>query len=175
MLDYYSTQLLQNILLSYLPRLHLAEERGYINPSDKYHWLYEELKCRVAFLRGVLLFLDALPRFMDEGAESIQYVTSYVGRLFAVEWVSSLRKAETEQHPYFHDNNPYWVEFQEVLDHIDDGYDLRNLPQLYVDLSEYVVRAARLYLQIREHSIHAIDRDKFEALLYRKPEFPLAG
>ena len=58
---------------------------------------------------------------------------------------------------------------------IDDGYDLGDLPQLYVDLSEYVVRASRLYLQIRECSIHAIDRDKFEALLSRKPEFSQAG
>ena len=92
-----------------------------------------------------------------------------------MDWVSSLRNEKTEQHPYFQDNNPCWTEFQEVLDHIDDGYDLGDLPQLYVDLSEYVVRAARLYLQIRECSIHAIDRDKFEALLSRKPEFPQAG
>ena len=62
-----------------------------------------------------------------------------------------------------------------MLDHIDDGYDLGDFPQLYVDLSEYVVRASRLYLQIRECSIHAIDRDKFEALLSRKPEFSQAG
>ena len=175
MLDYYSTQLLQHILVSYLPRIHLAEERGYSNPSDKYHWLYEELHCRVVFLRGVLPFLDALPRFMVVGTEALQYVTSYVGKLFAVDWVSSLRNEKTEQHPYFQDNNPYWTEFQEVLDHIDDGYDLGDLPQLYVDLSEYVVRASRLYLQIRECSIHAIDRDKFEALLSRKPEFSQAG
>ena len=78
MLDYYSTQLLQHILVSYLPRIHLAEERGYSNPSDKYHWLYEELHCRVVFLRGVLLFLDALPRFMVGGTEALQYVTSYL-------------------------------------------------------------------------------------------------
>ncbi len=109
MLDYYSTQLLQHILVSYLPRIHLAEERGYSNPSDKYHWLYEELHCRVVFLRGVLLFLDALPRFMVVGTEALQYVTSYVGKLFAVDWVSSLRNEKTEQHPYFQDNNPYWT------------------------------------------------------------------
>jgi len=32
-------------------------------------------------------------------------------------------------------------------------------------LSEYVVRSVRLYLQIREREIHAIDRDKFDQIM----------
>ena len=37
-------------------------------------------------------------------------------------------------------------------------------PTPMMDLSEYVVRAIRLYLQIREVRFHTIDKGKFEVL-----------
>ena len=53
----------------------------------------------------------------------------------------------------------------EVLDSMGVDYDTTLLPLLFIDLSEYVVRSVRLYLQIREREIHAIDRDKFDQIM----------
>ena len=54
-------------------------------------------------------------------------------------------------------------------------YDLSNLPLFYVDLCEYVVRAIRLYLQIREGSFHAIDKGKFETITHANAPVKNAG
>ena len=48
-------------------------------------------------------------------------------------------------------------------------YDCANLPMYYVDLCEYTVRCVRLHLYIRERAFHAIDREKFAALVRHVP------
>lgn len=67
------------------------------------------------------------------------------------------------------------MDFQEAVDNFSADYDLSNLPLFYVDLCEYVVRAIRLCLQIREGSFHAIDKGKFETIMHANAPVRNAG
>ena len=177
MLSYYGISLLNELQEYYLPRFRLAEERGYAVQGNKYYWLFEELQNRIAVLRQAILFLEALPKFMvcDDEYKPLQFVVGYVSKLFAVESIGEIARSDQDIHPFFNDNNPYWLDLQEALEHFDHSYDLKNLPLLYVDLSEYVVRGVRLYLQIREVRFKAVDRGKFDDLMHMKSPVRNAG
>lgn len=159
------TELFQSMLDHYLPRYQLAFERGYTEEGSQYYWLYIELKERILAIRQAQKFLHALPLFMQQGNEeqSLQYVVSYVSTLCAQlaaenqeqgSVVSSVNRAE----------DPYWLQANEVWSRMQEGYDMNNLPLLYLDLSEYLVRALRFYLHMREQQ-RTIDRDKFDAIM----------
>lgn len=51
----YGSDLLKQIYAAYLERYQKALERGYDAEGDRYHWLYNELLCRVQRLREALL------------------------------------------------------------------------------------------------------------------------
>ncbi len=167
MLEYLGRELLDELYDYYMERLKLADERGFREPGSRYNWLYEELKCRALMIDKTRRFLNALPCFMKDEAEerSFQYVISYVSGLFKPEAIGDIAHAQNDKHPYFNDSNPYWNQTTEVFDDMGVNYDTKQLPMLYVDLSEYVVRSVRLYLYIRESHIHAIDRGKFDQLM----------
>ena len=167
MLTYFGSELLLEVKSYYALRLLQACERGYTQPGNRYHWLYEELLCRVRILDQALRFIDALPKFMVASTEEqiFQYVMNYATSLFKTDRISSIPRDDQDQHPYFNDRNPYWVQMNEVLDSMGVDYDTTVIPLLYVDLSEYLVRSVRLYLQIRECEIHTIDRSKFDQIM----------
>lgn len=165
MLIYLGTELFQSMLDHYLPRYQLAFERGYTEEGSKYYWLYIELKERILAIRQAQKFLHALPLFIQQGNEeqSLQYVVSYVSTLCAQvasenqeqgSGVTSVNRAE----------DLYWLQANEVWSRMQEGYDMNNLPLLYLDLSEYLVRAVRFYLHMREQQ-RPIDRDKFDAIM----------
>ena len=102
---------------------------------------------------------------MQQGNEevSLQYVVSYVSTLCAQlaaenqeqgSVVSSVNRVE----------DPYWLQANEVWSRMQEDYDMNNLPLLYLDLSEYLIRALRFYLHMREQRC-PIDRDKFDAIM----------
>lgn len=167
MLAYFGPELLLEVKGYYMPRLQLACERGYTQAGSRYHWLYEELLCRVLTLDQALRFLDALPKFMVSATEEqiFRYVMNYATALFKADRIGEIPRDEQDQHPYFNDHNPYWVQMNEVLDSMSVDYDATLIPLLYVDMSEYIVRSIRLYLQIRECAIHAIDRGRFDQIM----------
>lgn len=167
MLAYFGPELLLEMKGYYMPRLQLACERGYTQAGSRYHWLYEELLCRVLTLDQALRFLDALPKFMVSATEEqiFRYVMNYATALFKADRIGEIPRDEQDQHPYFNDQNPYWVQMNEVLDSMSVDYDATLIPLLYVDMSEYIVRSIRLYLQIRECAIHAIDRGRFDQIM----------
>lgn len=177
MLEYYGVDLLNELQEYYLPRFQLAEERGYAVQSSKYYWLFEELQQRIRMLRQTVLFLEALPKFMqcEDECLPLQHVVSYVGKLFTVESIGEIARSDQDIHPFFNVSNPYWQDLQEALDHFDQAYDMKNLPMLYVDLCEYITRAIRLYFQIRERQFKAIDRGKFDAIMHLKAPVQNAG
>ena len=167
MLAYFGAELLRELKGYYIPRLQQARERGYTEPDSRYHWLYEEIRCRILTLDQALRFLDALPKFMMSATEDqiFQYAMNYATALFKADQIGDIPRDEHDSHPFFNDQNPYWVQMNEVLDSLGVDYDTTLLPMLFVDISEYVVRSVRLYLQIRERTIHAIDRDKFDQIM----------
>ena len=170
---YYGPELLDQIRDAYRHRADAAVERGFNQPSSKYLWLYRELEFRLNFLHRTVLFLDALPKFISEGKEeeALGYVVHYVSALFSRENCGNVEEKDGK-HPFFSDCNLYYRDFNESLNHFDREYDLKNHPLLYVDLSECTVRAARLYLQIREKQFHAIDRDNFDPLMQMREQIP---
>lgn len=177
MLEYYGVSLLNELQEYYLPRLNLAEERGYSVQNSKYFWLYEELQQRALMLRQTLLFLESLPRFMrdEDDCQAMGYAVRYVGKLFEGKPIDATQCDAQGTHPFFNDGNPYWRDLQEALERFDNSYDLQNLPMLYVDLCEYVVRAIRMYFHIREAQIKAIDRGKFDTLMHLRTPVQNAG
>lgn len=177
MLNYFGLKLLQDLYDYYMPRFRLAEERGYGVEGNKYAWLFDELRLRILTIRQTILYLEALPKFMigvDEN-QPMQYVVSYTSKLFTEQSVGRIERDGDNTHPFYNKDNPYWVAFEEIQEHFSTDYDMRDLPMLYVDLTEYVVRALRLYLQIREVRFHAIDREKFDDLMGAKAPLPKVG
>ena len=165
MLIYLGTELFQSMLDHYLPRYQLAFERGYTEVGSQYYWLYIELKERILAIRQAQKFLNALPLFMQQGNEevSLQYVVSYVSTLCALlapekqeqgSGVTSVNRAQ----------DPYWLQANEVWSRMQEDYDMNNLPLLYLDLSEYLIRVLRFYLHMREQRC-PIDRDKFDVIM----------
>ena len=51
----YGSDLLKQIYAAYLERYQKALERGYDAEGERYHWLYNELLCRVQRLKEALL------------------------------------------------------------------------------------------------------------------------
>ena len=175
-MHYYGMELLGQIRDAYLKRYGLALERGFNDPASKYFWLYDELRYRLEFLHQMELFLNALPKFIATGAEddAVRYVVRYATRFFSNENCGEV-KEEDGHHPFFNDANGYYRDLTESMNHIDPDYDLSNHPLLLVDLTECAVRAARLYLQIRERQFHAIDRDRFDALMQKSAQLPVSA
>ena len=163
----YGSDLLKQIYAAYLERYQKALERGYDVEGDRYHWLYNELLCRVQRLREALLYMEALPHFLSGADENhaLQYIMGYTSRLFRPENIGSCERDENQEHPFFRDSNPYWRELQEAMDAFNDPEILSNRPLLYVYACELITRAHRLYLQIREVQFRSIDREKFHALM----------
>ena len=60
--------------------------------------------------------------------------------------------------------DPYWLQANEVWSRMQEDYDMNNLPLLYLDLSEYLIRALRFYLHMREQRC-PIDRSKFDEIM----------
>ena len=167
MIEYYGKDCLDRIFNYYRERYSQAKERGYNTDGSKYFWLYKELKERLLIIRQAVCFLEALPKFMNGTSDEqiFQYATTYVNSLFRPELTGKLKRDEADGHPFFNPANPYWTQMNEVLDGMADDYDTSIRPLLYVDLCEYIVRAVRLLLQIREMTIAAIDREKFDAVM----------
>lgn len=167
MLEYLGMEFLEELAAYYRSRYCTALERGFDKESNRYHWLYLELKERLLVIYQLRHFLNVLPAFMS-GAEEKQifkYVMSYSTALFKAEPVTSIKRSEDNVHPFFNNHNPYWCQLREVQDSIDCTYDTANLPLLYIDLCEYSIRCLRLYLQIREQCAPSIDRGKFDAVM----------
>lgn len=175
-LNYCGPELLSEIREAYAQRISLATERGYADPGSRYYWLYEELEYRLRFLRQAQLFIDALPRFITEKAEddAVGYVVRFVTAFFNPENCGNAQNVDG-RHPYFNEENRYYQAFTEALEHLDRNYDLADHPLLFVDLTECVVRAVRLHLQIREREFHAIDRNKFDALMQMREPMPASA
>ena len=167
MVDYLGLEFLDDLKSHYQRRLSLAIEKGYTEVGNQYYWLYEELQIRVLTVSQVKRFLLALPVFMVHATEEqiFQYVMGYATAFFKPDIMGEIPRDAQDQHPYFNDNNPYWIQMNEALDAMGPKYDTTLLPLLYIDLSEFVVRSVRLYYYIREHEIHAIDRGKFDQLM----------
>ncbi len=176
MMTLYGVELLRHIYEAYLERYLKSLQRGYDTNGNRYYWLYSELLIRVQTLREAMLYLDALPRFLDtaEDDKVLQCVFEYTSRLFSPENIGTSDRAEGEDHPFFHNGNPYWRELQEGMDIFNDSEILKNRPLLYVYACELIIRALRLYLQIRERKYHAIDREKFNDLMHM-PKATLPG
>ena len=66
-------------------------------------------------------------------------------------------------------------DFMEAMDKFGDEQLLQNLPLFYVYSCEVVVRAIRLYFHIREGKCHAIDRQKFDALMHGGSSLPTSA
>lgn len=167
MLDYLGIEFLDDLQTHYRRRLNLAVEKGFTEPGNQYHWLYEELRTRALTVSQVKRFLTALPAFMVSATEDqiFQYVMSYTTAFFKPNVIGEIAHDAQDRHPYFNDENPYWVQMNEVLDALGPNYDTAISPLLFIDLSEYVVRSLRLYCYIREHEIHEVDRGKFDQLM----------
>ena len=166
MLDYLGIELLDAFSEYYLLRYRQAKERGFDKEDQKFYWLYLELKERLLVIGQARRYLKTFPSFMSSSSEELifQSVTSYIASLFKPDRIGAIQRNDDDIHPFFNDQNPYWVQMNEAFDSMDINYDTANLPLLYLDLSEYVVRAIRLYLQIREVRFHTIDKGKFEML-----------
>lgn len=169
MLDYFGTEFLDNLLEYYLPRYKQAKERGFDREGQKFHWLYAELRERVLLISQSRRYLKTMPAIICNSTEeqTFRSVTSYVSGLFKPDRIGEIQRSSDDVHPFFNDDNPYWMQMNEVFDSMGTSYDTEDLPLLCVDLCEYVVRGVRLYLQIREQSIHAIDKGKFDLLMKR--------
>lgn len=176
MMTLYGVDLLKQIYVAYMERYQKALQRGYDNEGERYYWLYCELHIRVQTLREAILYLDALPRFLDSSEDDkvLQFVFGYTSRLFSPENIGTSDQSEGEEHPFFHDGNPFWRELQEGMDIFNESEVLKNRPLFYVYACELVTRAIRLYLQIRETKFHAIDREKFNGLM-QIPKTALPG
>jgi hypothetical protein len=174
MLFYYGVELLHKLQTYYTPRLQTALSRGFDAEEHKYHWLYTELCLRVQVLQQSMLFLNALPQFMkeDDTDSAFRYVISYASDWFRNGAIGETPKEDDAKSPFYADDNPYWADVNEALEHFDRDYKVKLLPMLYVDLCEYVVRCVRFLFHIREHCVHAIDKDKFDALMQRVEFLP---
>ena len=64
-MDLYGIDLLHQIHSAYFPRYQLALERGYQQEGNRFFWLYDELHYRLQVLREAILFLNALPPFLQ--------------------------------------------------------------------------------------------------------------
>ena len=165
-MDLYGTDLLHQLHTAYFSRYQKALERGCDQEGSRYYWLYEELHYRLQVLREAILYLNALPSFLQcqDDEKPYQYVIEFITRYFSIDNIGQPGGPGGEN-PFFKDDNPYWKDLNEAMDQFSDEQLLRDLPLFYVYSCEVVSRAIRLYFQIRESEYHAIDREKFDALM----------
>ena len=165
MLVYLGTELLQGMLQYYVPRYHLALERKYTVEGSQYYWLFIELRARILAIRQAEKFLHALPQFMQQGNEeqSLQFVVSYVSTMCA-QLAPQVDEQGSGTNSVDRAEDPYWMQANDVWSRMQEGYDMNNLPLLYLDLSEYIVRSVRFYLHMREQQC-PIDRSKFDEIM----------
>ena len=95
--------------------------------------------------------------------QSLQYVVSYVSTFWG-QLAAEIQEQGRGATSVNRSEDPYWLQANEVWSRMQAGYDMNNLPLLYLDLSEYLVRAVRFYLHMREQRC-SIDRDKFDAIM----------
>ena len=83
-MDLYGIDLLHQIHSAYFPRYQLALERGYQQEGNRFFWLYDELHYRLQVLREAILFLNALPPFLQtpEAEKPYKYVIDFFTRYF---------------------------------------------------------------------------------------------
>ena len=89
---------------------------------------------------------------------------TFVTRYFSPKNIGSTDGSDGKN-PFFQDGNPYWQDFQEAMDAFNEPDIFQDLPRFFVYSCELVVRAIRLYFQIRETKFHAIDRENFDQLM----------
>lgn len=167
-MDFYlGIDLLQHLKKHYESRLSLAISKGFDQQTDRYHWLFNELQYRVTTLRRVLAILDVLPDFMCKQSED-QIFAMVIGH--TTPWFSDENLGEKPRGAdgsclYFHESNPYWIDYQAAMDRFHMGYDFSHLSTFYIDLVELLVMAVRLYFYIREKQFKPIDRGKYDDLV----------
>ena len=127
-------------------------------------------------LREAILFLNALPPFLQtpDAEKPYQYVVDFFTRYFSPDSIGRSER-QGDDDTYFSDSNQYWNDFMEAMDLFGDEQLLKNLPLFYVYSCEVVVRAIRLYFQVREGKCHAIDRQKFYALMHGGNSLPTSA
>lgn len=164
MLNYLGTEFLQSVHEYYVRRYQLAQERGYTAEDSQYYWLFEELRDRILVIRQAEKFLHALPNFMQQGNEekSLQYVVSFVSSLCG-ELTNGAGEVKHDSSKNYNDNL-YWKHANEIWELMKSNYDMDNLPLLYVDLAEYLIRALRFHFYLREQ-VCRIDAGKFDEIM----------
>ena len=174
MLCYYGIELLQQLQDYYRHRLQMAQSRGFMEQGHKFYWLYEELLLRTQLLRQTMLYLDALPKFMNENDTdaAFQYVISYGSDWFRKNAIGESPQTTDGKSELYSDSDPYWSDVVEAMDNFGTDYNVKVLPLLYIDLCEYVVRCVRFLFHVREHYAHAIDKEKFDELMKRDNALP---
>ena len=175
-IELYGIDLLTQIQSAYQNRYQLALERGYQQEGNRFFWLYDELHYRLQVLREAILFLNALPPFLQtpDAEKPYKYVIDFFTRYFSQDGIGRSEK-QGDDDPYFGDSNQYWKDFMEAMDKFGDEQLLQNMPLFYVYSCEVVVRAIRLYFHIREGKCHAIDRQKFDALMHGRSSLPTSA
>ena len=164
---YFGVDLLQHLKKHYEARLSLAISKGFDQQSDRYHWLFTELQYRVTILRRVMAVLDVLPDFLCRQSVD-QIFAMVIGH--TTPWFSDENLGEKPRDGngsclYFHDSNPYWLDYQSTMERFHLDYDYERLSTFYIDLVEYFVMAVRLYFYIREKQFKPIDRGKYDDLV----------
>ena len=141
-IELYGIDLLTQIQSAYQTRYQLALERGYQQEGNRFFWLYEELHYRLQVLREAILFLNALPPFLQtpEAEKPYKYVIDFFTRYFNQDNIGRSEKQGADD-PYFGDSNQYWKDFMEAMDKFGEEQLLQNLPLFYVYSCEVVVRA----------------------------------
>lgn len=164
---YFGVDLLQHLKKHYEARLSLAISKGFDQQSDRYHWLFTELQYRVTILRRVMAVLNVLPDFLcRQSADQIfAMVIGHTTPWFSDENLGEKPRDGNGSCLYFHDSNPYWLDYQSALERFHLDYDYERLSTFYIDLVEYFVMAVRLYFYIREKQFKPIDRGKYDDLV----------
>lgn len=163
---YYGLDMLQYLQTHYEPRLALALERGFDDEKSKYHWLFSELETRVNTLRRSMAFLSVLPLFIKErtAEQALTLILSFGRDWFGEESLGRLARDVRGNCSYFSNGNPYWKAFMEISDEIGEKEEQSSQVELYVDLTEYMVRLLLLYFYVRDKQFKSIDRGGFESL-----------
>lgn len=167
MVFYFGTDLLKKMQQYYEARFSLAIKSGFECESDRYHWLYVELELRVDALRRSLALIDALPAFMTNNDPEAVFsiVIHHITVWFSYKNIGEGPKDAEGRSVYFSNENPYCSDFMKVSDRFTVDYDYTKLGEFYLDITEYIVTALRLYFAIREAQFRPIDRGKYDDLV----------
>lgn len=167
MIHYVGVNYLFSLREYYLSRLNKAEDNGYAAPSSTYFWLYQELILRVQLITQTIDFISKHSSNLTDLTlpEIIDPVMLYSACLFSGDDATAPSRNEAGSHPIFNCENPYWIELNQIFDHIKTVEASGDRTSIFTELIEYLVRAVRLYLQIRELYYFNIDRSKFYSLM----------